>query len=530
MSANNSEGSDANTLYWSKTEETLAAWHPATCTIGSGSGTGEVSITNQSFGFGTLENILYAPATSYTYSSSGSVAFTFRHALAKVKVTLQKEPGKNDFTDTEISDASVTFMGYTAGSLGYGGMTGSGDNGEITSKKETPSGGATTYTALLIPQRMLQNKPFIKVTIGADAAARDYYYIPTGDNDANLEAGKQYNYTITVKKTGLQVESVSASWAGDGSVGSGNATEPTFQVYLPENHNLTADNMKGITQVGTSSTVYAISDKGNSFSISYTVTDDNKAKGFFIAKGIGEYTLAISGDNANGQTYTFSYNNIRSDIQLDYASFVDYAQVGYYYYYYSNGICVPNYISGISVACVGIVFKVGAGESDNVSNYPASTFTDNVIHGYAVALNNTGTDCKSWGNISSVTLSMDNEKFYGYSNTQAIKNANDYSETNFWACNQAVNYASDTPISGTSGWYLPSLGEYNALWQAYGTIQGKLTSAGGTDMKISYGFYWTSSKKNSSVACVDFGAWSSTGSFTNAIRTDNAYVRPVLTF
>lgn len=128
---------DANILYWQNSNETktLAAWYPVSCTIGSNTGSGEVSITNQSSSFGTLENILHAPAKNYTYSSGNPVAFSFRHALAKVKVTLQKGDGMEN---SDLSDATVTFMGYTAGTLGYGGMTGSGSNGAITPKRSLP--------------------------------------------------------------------------------------------------------------------------------------------------------------------------------------------------------------------------------------------------------------------------------------------------------------------------------------------------------------------------------------------------------
>lgn len=130
---------DGNILYWSKRQETLAAWYPVSCTVGSNTGSGEVNITDQNTSFGTLENILHAPAQDYTYSSGGSVAFVFRHALAKVKVTLKKGDG---IEESDLSNATVTFTGYTAGSLGYNGMTGSGNNGSITPKTETSSGSA----------------------------------------------------------------------------------------------------------------------------------------------------------------------------------------------------------------------------------------------------------------------------------------------------------------------------------------------------------------------------------------------------
>lgn len=127
---------DGNILYWSKRQETLAAWYPVSYTVGSNTGSGEVDITDQNTGFGALENILHAPAQDYTYSSSNPVAFTFRHALAKVKVTLKKGDG---ITDDDLSAATVTFTGYTAGSLGYNGMTGSGSNGDITPKRKQPA-------------------------------------------------------------------------------------------------------------------------------------------------------------------------------------------------------------------------------------------------------------------------------------------------------------------------------------------------------------------------------------------------------
>ncbi len=490
--------SDGTPFYWqNKNNVTVSAWYPYNATKPADA---ELKVkANQSQGNNyQASDYLEAMNAAVTFNNP---ALTFKHRTAKVVVTLKTGEGVTDLTD-----ATVILVN----------QTGVEDGGtKVTPKKEIVNG-TTTYTALLIPQQM-QGKQFIKVTIGAGDAARDYFYIPTGNNDANLEAGKQYAYTITVKKSGLEVESVTASW-NDNSITPGTPTEATFQVHLPGSHGQTLT-VDGATQVA-SSDVYTIDNKSNPFSISYTITEANKAKGFLIAKGIGNGKRTIS-DN----TCTFTYSNIRSDIWLNYTL---YAEVGYYYY--NDGTCSPDYTSGSSPACIGIVFKTGAGEGDNISNYTAGTFADNVIHGYVVALKNIDGERKSWGNISNVSLHTDNAKFYGYSNTQAIKNAASYDETNFWACYQAINYPTAAPISSTSGWYLPSLGEYNALWQVYSEIQSKLTDAGGTDMKINYGFYWTSSKKNSSAACVDFGAWSATGSFTSAIRTDNAYVRPVLTF
>ena len=105
------------------------------------------------------------------------------------------------------------------------------------------------------------------------------------------------------------------------------------------------------------------------------------------------------------------------------------------------------------------------------------------------------------------------------------------------ACYSALNYTPEAPAT-SSGWYLPSLGEWNALWQNFGTVKEKFATAGGSKMDKSYGFYWSMSKKDendSQPAFVDFGAWNSNVSFSDKIRNDHdysstSYTRPILTF
>jgi hypothetical protein len=488
----------SDVYYWKTNTEELKilAWYPAEAVTAK-------DISDQSQGFADFDYL--KAETTAKFSATGAVSLSFVHQMAKVTCTLTTD----NSTTTDITKATVSIYGYTKASFAKG----------IVGKVENSNGWITPTTdkeVLVVPQDM-KGQQFIRVAI----SGREYFYTP-GENDPDLEAGKRYDYTIKVNEKGLESVTINTypSWTEGSSAGGGEGTEATFHVHLPADHGLIADNITGATQVGTSN-VYEISNHGNTFSISYTVTGSDPSKGYLISKGIGNCKRTTESDGK----YTFTYSNIRSDIWLSYAF---YSEVGYYYY--SDGTCSPDYNSGTSSTCIGIVFKVGAGEGDNASNYTASTFTDDVIHGYAVALKNTGAKRESWGNISSVTLSTDNEKFYGYSNTQAIKKAIDYSESNFRACYNAVNYTPAAPAN-SSGWYLPSLGEYNALWQVYDVIRSKFTSAGGTDMQIGFGFYWTSSKKNSSAAFVDFGTWN-VGGFMGSIRTDdsNAYVRPVLTF
>lgn len=372
---------EGNTLYWQKSNETktLAAWYPVSCTIGSNTGSSGVNITDQSSGFGALENILHAPAQEYTYSSGNPVAFVFRHALAKVKVTLQKGDG---IEDNDLSNATVTFTGYIAGSLGYGGMTGSGSNGEIISKTETASGGAATYTALVIPQQM-QNQKFIKVTIGVGGAARDYFYTPTGEDDADLEAGKQYTYTITVKKTGLEVTVTDngTKWT-DESVTTNPDASVTYHITAPTS---------GVTIAAASSSGGTLTDNGNG---SYTLSGGNAvsitATSTYIQSIKGLYEVADDG------TYT-----LKSDLFIAGYTLED-ARVGDFYCKSSGGstgYLIPGDASLTTeqqAACIGIVYstdasRIGAAATQALKKKGVST-----PHGLVMALTNASDDCR-WG-------------------------------------------------------------------------------------------------------------------------------------
>ena len=139
-------------------------------------------------------------ASDYLEAVDATVAFsspvlTFTHRSAKVAVTLVAGNGVGD-----VSTATVTFLNQSGVE---------GDGNEVTPKTETKSG-ATTYTALLVPQQM-QGKQFIKVALGG----HNYFYTPTETDDANLRKSKLHTYKITVAKTGLTVTAQSVTpWAG----------------------------------------------------------------------------------------------------------------------------------------------------------------------------------------------------------------------------------------------------------------------------------------------------------------------------
>lgn len=527
---------EGNTLYWQKSNETktLAAWHPVNCIIGNNTGSSEVNITDQHSGFGALENILHAPAKGYTYSSGNPVAFVFRHALAKVKVTLQKGDG---IEDSDLSTATVTFTGYTVGSLGYGGMTGSGSNGDITPKTETASGSATTYTALVIPQQM-QDKKFIKVTIGAGGAARDYFYTPTGSTDANLEAGKQYTYTITVKKTGLEVTVTGngTTWT-DTSIDTTPDASVTYHITAPTS---------GVTIAAVPGSGGTLTDNGNgSYTLSggnaVSITNDNGPR--IGVKGL--YDVA-----SDGTTYT-----LRSDLLVEY-SLAD-AQVGDFYCKTpdgTTGYLIPGNIASLTdaqqAACIGIVYSTDA---SRIGAAATKFLSDKGItpHGLVMALTNASDGCR-WGDYgkdensggadgepfkeNTTTLQKQYLNVDGYGETQWMVNkiANGYNADTYKAFDVASKYGTEESgtaqyavPSNTTGWFIPGMGQWWDILSNLGKIDltsyrddtGSSTSINGDAtiavanmntylQKISGAtqfstgtYFWSSSEYNGRYAC-----------------------------
>lgn len=206
-------------FYWESTteEKIVSAWYPYTATKPSTFIVKkDQSGTVQSGTDGYQESdLIYAASQKVTYS--GSKELTFKHLPVKVVVNLKAGTG---VTANEVTNASVAIINQslTSGAITEGTNTAdwsvaqvtSGDV-DITPKVITcPADCQKSVQALLVPRQM-KGVSFIKVTAGGN----DYYYIPTNETDANLRAGKQYTYTITVTKNGLTVTASGvAEWTG----------------------------------------------------------------------------------------------------------------------------------------------------------------------------------------------------------------------------------------------------------------------------------------------------------------------------
>lgn len=462
-------------LYWQCSKsQSIRAWYPATAVTNA-------DISNQSGGYASFDYL----TSDGTYDFASSVSLTFNHQMAKVKCTLSIGEG---ITEENLSSATVKIYGYTKANFTNGTLTGT-DNGWIT-----PLSG-TISEALVVPQQM-QGKQFIKVTVGTGVAARDYYYTPTNSNDANLQAGKQHNYTITVKKTGLVVApSSSVSWGDESSITGGPpSVVPNYKITLPASDSgsplssITVTKADGSTITGTDGT-YFLPVSETSFKVSYSTT--NCMKSLVIASGLCR--MSRNYDSNNASNYTCTYSNVVSDITL---AVGDYAEPGDYYY--SDGTWSPAATAQTTTAgtsspvAIGVVFHSGAGTNDDISYYDGKPIGK--IHGYVVAakdLTGAGYDGKtSYGgrlpkgssgwlqNFDVPEIANgDNNSYNGFSVMKIIRTymakTTEYEFPAFALCD-TYGTVQAAPNS-SSGWYLPSA----AMLRAINNIKDKLTNCPG---------------------------------------------------
>lgn len=500
-------GSDAP-FYWQSTGDiTVNAWYPYN--DGTKPTDSDLRVKADQTTDNNYQESDYLEAVDATVTFNQTASLAFKHRTAKVVVTLQA----GDFV-TDLTSAAVTFVNQI-------GVDGNGT--EVTPKTETTSGGVTTYSALLIPQNM-QGKQFIKVTLGGNT----YYYTPKGMENANLRAGYVENYTITVKQNGLSVV-----WQ-QGEQIDNTAEKATFKIYLnaftaPQYTSYKVTDADG-TKLQATDGVYTLT--GNELNISLTV-DEGYALSTFstaITAGIGKRTKTLANN-----TYTYKFYDIRSDLWLSAvqatitSSPIEYTNVSVGDYYYSDGTCSSTLDKGKT--CIGIVFKTGTGQGDDIDNY--DFLVDNTIHGYVAALTNANSGSGSqWSTTSIATgVSTSQENFDGYSNTLILKekeNSKDIFPA-VWAC--INNNDVSAPVS-SSGWYLPSCAQLKEFHGQSNNIKSNIEAVSGSVISSSSTVdYWTSNEDVSdAIKAWHFSTYSNGTFWNDHAKTNSDYVRAILTF
>lgn len=183
------DGND-QTIYWQNAgPATVAAWYPYE--------TVTADLTDQTGGYETID-FLRAETADAVYNRP--LSLDFKHRMAKVKCVVKKGPG---ISDSDVEAAQLTLFGWTQATVEEGIPTGTGNSGGAI--KPTADG-----EALLVAQNM-DGCDFIKVTTGGI----DFCYTPQNGN-GNLEAGKAYTYTITLKADGIEVTASDGQWTPGG--------------------------------------------------------------------------------------------------------------------------------------------------------------------------------------------------------------------------------------------------------------------------------------------------------------------------
>lgn len=173
--------------------------------------------------------------------------------------------------------------------------------------------------------------------------------------------------------------------------------------------------------------------------------------------------------------------------------------------YYADGSIYPRNmaiaISGYppSDGCIGVVFATGAtgiNNGDDISYYSGTGLTG-AIGGYVLALVSVTAVNQDWSSVFTIIgTSTSNTDYLGYSNTKKIKGMPGYSESTYPICWDATSFGVTVP-SNSSGWYLPSAGQLQTIWDNKAKLESAITKVGGSKLSDDY---FSSSEGNSNPA------------------------------
>ena len=183
-------------------------------------------------------------------------------------------------------------------------------------------------------------------------------------------------------------------------------------------------------------------------------------------------------------------------------------------------------IASSTHTCIGIVFHVGAGSGDSKENYAETSLASSDIRGYVVALKDAGNfPWASNEDLGGMLLTnKDKQLWIGYLNTKAVQ---EETLENYPAFNKCVNFDPIAP-SGSSGWYLPSCAQLEAIFSQKKTLDKELQNVSGSQL-IKEDWYWSSTQSDDNSQAVMYYL-KDNGGTTDWGKPNFYNVRPVLTF
>ena len=194
---------DSDPFYWtSRNDITVSAWWPyAADDIAQ---MPAVLVKADQSALADFQGSDFIAAENQTVHFS-SPTLAFKHRTARVTVNLQAGTGI-----TSVTGAKVTITGLN---------TENGNPADITAFNS-----GSTYEALLAPQTVKADMPFIQVDLNGGT----FYFTP--QSDAVLDADSRYTYNLKVNGTGLELTGSTVSGWADGGSEEGEATLPAYTV------------------------------------------------------------------------------------------------------------------------------------------------------------------------------------------------------------------------------------------------------------------------------------------------------------
>lgn len=161
--------------------------------------------------------MLGLPASNPVARTS-SVALTFTHQLSKIDIELVPGTG---FQASDLDGATVKLKSIlpTISFDPKTGITGSAKGTKADVTVMTAATATLTGSAIIVPQTITINAPFIEVTLKGGGVLTHKIAATT-----SFATKSQYSYRITVKPSTLEVTSTITPWAEIGSVVTGDAT------------------------------------------------------------------------------------------------------------------------------------------------------------------------------------------------------------------------------------------------------------------------------------------------------------------
>ena len=434
----------SNSLVWGGAGFAIKAWTPVF--------DGAYTITDQTTA-DRMEacDMLAADANA----TSRYVYLIFNHKMTRMSWTLGHVD--NSYTDQQIRDARVYFLGYGAVRFADGEVTPTGNPDSQISSCESVSGSVRQGEAIMAPADMW-GRPLIRILIGGD----EYTYTPDrADADdvastaGDLVAGnwQKYEISITRKTLSVSMQSSAVEWGSTHQFGNDDITDAKLVAEISAN----VTDKPGYTVSGLDNGY--IMDRTTGFSIRYI------ENGFGGLTWTGNCTVSRTETLESGSTtatiHTYTFTDVKSDITVSYLAGVDEGD-----YLYDNGAWGKDE-NRDGCKTIGRVFHVGLDSRDN-SSYPLCK-----IRGYVVPLLFANTSEMQWfanqadmtyiQALADIPVSADatvRESYYGgylltgLLDTALAPFAADWADQiPFWYAYKNIGMSAP---SITSGWYIPT--------------------------------------------------------------------------